>query len=692
VIRCFLRALASAAVVISTGAHAGERLDPAEARAGEDGALLWYDARLLGLEGQGWRDTDAPYDRLPARAREKVRPEVWDLSRHSAGLCVRFVTDSPAIHAAWTLTSARLAMPHMPASGVSGLDLYVRSEDGRWRWLATGRPTAESNTVPLASGLPPGQREYLLYLPLYNGVESLEIGVPRESVLERAAARPEDRRQPIVFYGTSITQGGCASRPGMVHTAILGRWFDRPVINLGFSGNGRMELELAELMAELDAAVYVIDCLPNVTAQDVARRTAPLVKALRQARPQTPILLVEDRTYADAFLISSRRERNESSRAALRDAFAELKAAGVDGLHYLEGDELLGADGEDTVDGSHPTDLGFQRQAEAFRKCLEPLLGTREAARAEPVFAAGARPELVLESGAGEGPAWHPEQGLFFSGRGGITRLDRDGGVHLFRENAGTNGLLFDTRGRLLACEPARRRVTRTEPDGSTTVLAERFEGRRFNTPNDLTIDRHGRIYFSDPRYGNRDGMEMVDSAGRPIEGVYRIDPDGTVARIITHEVDRPNGVLVSTDDRFLYVADNNNDTVGGARKLWRFRLQSDGTVDAGSRTLLFDWGTDRGPDGMVADQQGRLYVAAGLNRPNPPDETAGKHKGGIYVLSPDGELLEFVPIPRDEVTNCTFGGDDLRTLYVTAGGTLWSVRAETPGRLPWPPVRGEPP
>ncbi|HUG93804.1 MAG TPA: SGNH/GDSL hydrolase family protein [Planctomycetaceae bacterium] len=369
--------LASIAVLASAGANASETLDATRARASEDGALLWYDARLLGIEGHGWTEMESPYDRLPARARQKVRPEVWALSRHSAGLCVRFETDARSIHAAWTLTSPRLEMPHMPATGVSGVDLYVRTDRGGWHWLATGRPTAQTNTARLVTGLPEGRRQYLMYLPLYNGVASLEIGIPKENLLARAAPRPASHQHPIVFYGTSITQGGCASRPGMVHTAILGRWFDRPVINLGFSGNGRMELELAELMAELDAALFVIDCLPNITAREVTERTGPLVKSLRQAHPTTPILLVEDRSYADAFLIPGRRQRNESSRAALRQDYEKLKAGGVDGLYYLEGHGLLGEDGEDTVDGSHPTDLGFLRQAEAFRAVLEPLLGAQ---------------------------------------------------------------------------------------------------------------------------------------------------------------------------------------------------------------------------------------------------------------------------------------------------------------------------
>src|SRR5205823_12574540 len=133
---------------------------------------------------------------------------------------------------------------------------------------------------------------------------------------------------------------------------------------------------------------------------------------------------------------------------------------------------------------------------------------------------------------------------------------------------------------------------------GKVTILTEKFDGKRYNNPNDLTIDSKGRIYFSDPRYGSRDGMEIRNKEGRTIEGVYRIDPDNKVTRIIGRELDRPNGVLVSADDRVLYVADNNNDTLGGARKLRRFDLRPDGSVDLASKKLLYDWGTGRGPDG----------------------------------------------------------------------------------------------
>ncbi len=309
------------------------------------------------------------------------------------------------------------------------------------------------------------------------------------------------------------------------------------------------------------------------------------------------------------------------------------------------------------------------------------------ASAGEPILAPDAKPKLLLEAGAGEGPAFHPELGLLFSGHDGIGRLALDGKASLHRAKAGTNGLLFDKEGRLVACEASKRRVTRTDADGKIVVLTEAYDGKKYNQPNDLCVDSQGRIYFTDPCYGDRSKMEMTDAQGKKIEGVYRIDLDGKVTRILGREVDRPNGVRVSKDDRYLYVADNNNNDKTGARKLWRFDLKADGSVDVAARKLLYDWGTSRGPDGIKLDVQGRLYVAGGLNKPQPPAETNEK-KGGVYVFSPEGKLLEFIAIPRDEVTNCAFGGDDLRTLYITAGGTLWSLRVQTPGDVPFPKVK----
>ncbi len=343
-------------------------LDAAMAPRRVEGGLKWYDIAEWGVEGKGWADTERMFDRLPARARRLVRPPVWQLSRHSAGMCARFETDAPSLSARWTLLSSNLAMPHMPATGVSGLDLYARDDAGRWRWAGAGRPeTAPRASALLASGLPPKRRGFLLYFPLYNGVESVEIGLPRQADLWPLAPRPEP---PLVFYGTSIMQGGCASRPGMAHAAILGRRLDKPVINLGFSGNGKMDLELADLMGELDAALFFIDCAPNMSAAEISRRAVPFVQRLRRARPRVPIALVEDRTYQAAYVAPAARRRNAARRAALRDAHKRLLALGVEGIAYVPGEPLLGDDGEATVDSSHPTDLGYLRMADY----LEPLL------------------------------------------------------------------------------------------------------------------------------------------------------------------------------------------------------------------------------------------------------------------------------------------------------------------------------
>ncbi len=293
---------------------------------------------------------------------------------------------------------------------------------------------------------------------------------------------------------------------------------------------------------------------------------------------------------------------------------------------------------------------------------------------------------LAGDGSGGEGPAWDPKLGVLTSGAKGIHQLTPTGEKRVWREKAGTNGLLFDRNGNLVCCEPVARVVSRITPDGRRTVLTDSFDGKKYNQPNDLTIDSKDRIYFSDPRYGSREGMEQRDAEGRTIEGVYRIDPDGTVSRVIGREVERANGVLVSADDKYLFVADNNNNTVGGARKLWRFDLRPDGSIDPKSQKLLYDWGKGRGPDGIKQDAKGRLYVAAGLNKPNPPAEPATDVKGGVYVIDPEsGKLLAFLPVPTDEVTNCAFGGEDLKTLYITGGGTLYSIRTVTPGRVIWP-------
>lgn len=312
------------------------------------------------------------------------------------------------------------------------------------------------------------------------------------------------------------------------------------------------------------------------------------------------------------------------------------------------------------------------------------------AGEGSPLVAPGSevRPEVIVAFT--EGPAWHPSGNVYFSDveNNRILRRDPMGKLHVFRTPSGrANGLVFDSERRLVACEGAaeggNRRVTRTEPNGTITVLASRYQGKRFNAPNDLALDSRGRIYFTDPRYGNRDDMELFDKDGKTVEGVYRIDPDGKMTRILAHEVQRPNGIAVSPGDKYLYVVDNNNGDVEGNRKVWRFELDPAGDVVPGSQKALVDYGRGRGGDGMALDVEGRLYVAAGTIVPNPPYENTDV-KAGIYIYSPEGEPLGFLPVPEDMVTNCTFGGPDLKTLYITAGHKLWSVELTTPGYVPY--------
>lgn len=339
-------------------------------------ALKWLDAREFTTDGKGWTDGTASfYDRLPAKAEKLVRPEVWKLSQNSAGISVRFITDAGSISARWKLRSPNLALPNLTATAMSGVDLYVK-EKGKWRWVGSGRASKPSinEQVIISNMQARKRREYLLYLPLYNGVDSVEVGLPENAFVSPAAAYPKNIK-PLVFYGTSIVQGASGSRAGMAYPSILGRKLNRPVVNLGFSGNGKMEAEVARLLTEIDAAVYVIDCLPNLSGEtEVEERTPPLVEILRRARPQAPIILVENIQYPDVFIEEKKNRIYREKNAALRRVYRRLILSGVKNIYYIPGADLIGADGEATIDGVHPTDLGFVRMADIFEPVLKKVL------------------------------------------------------------------------------------------------------------------------------------------------------------------------------------------------------------------------------------------------------------------------------------------------------------------------------
>ncbi len=330
--------------------------------------LVWHPITASQVHGLGWKDTEFPFDRLPARAKALVRAPVWDLARHSSGVYVDFETDSSRISIRWSLTSDRLAMSHMPATGVSGVDLYLNNGSG-WHYLSTGRPNAVANTIALATELPTGLNKYRIYFPLYNGTKSLEIGVA-EGAEFRIADFTNSRVKPVVIYGTSITQGGCASRPGMSYSAILGRRLGVRMINLGFSGNGKAEPEVAELIAELDPSVFILDPLPNLFADDVSSRLPEFIKILRSKHPDTPILLVESPLFPDAIVSHTRAERVEKSNVNLRQIHSDRVALGDRHLWLVPSCNFTLDGGEDTVDSLHPTDTGFIKLADTIEIAL----------------------------------------------------------------------------------------------------------------------------------------------------------------------------------------------------------------------------------------------------------------------------------------------------------------------------------
>jgi hypothetical protein len=249
----------------------------------------------------------------------------------------------------------------MSPTGMRGVDLYARSPNG-WRWVATGLAgTRHENRRLLVKLEAQTEHEYLLYFPLFTPVEFLHIGTNPSARVRPAPAYPGEGA--VCIYGTSLTQGACASRPGMAYPAIVGRRLDRPVINLGFSGCGKMESVMAELLGEVDCAVYVLDCIPNMSLDQVQSRVKPFVLKLRSLRPSTPIVLVDNPAYQDAWFSPDSRRKSEERTAALQAIYMELTQEGVPGLSVVPGDSLHGTDGESSV-ANHATDLGMSRYAE----------------------------------------------------------------------------------------------------------------------------------------------------------------------------------------------------------------------------------------------------------------------------------------------------------------------------------------
>ena len=339
-----------------------------------DSTVIYYGREHFLIEGTAIADSlkESPYDRLPISYKEKVREPVWDLSKASAGITVRFHSNSTSINLKWTVLND-LDMPHMASTGIKGIDLYTKYNN-KWRYVTTagalvGLKTYQNKSIPadsineyeLIKNMSPDFREYKLFLPLYDGVTKLEVGIDSRASIEKASPNPV---KPIVFYGTSITQGGCASRPGMAHTNIISRKLDVDCINYGFSGNGRMETPIVKLISEIDAHFYVIECMQNMDSEQVSERVRPLVDMIRTNHPFTPIVLVENMMYTMAFLDQTIKTRLIQENAALKNEYDKIIKSGIPNIFYIKDNKDFLLDNEGTVDGVHLTDLGFLRYAD----------------------------------------------------------------------------------------------------------------------------------------------------------------------------------------------------------------------------------------------------------------------------------------------------------------------------------------
>jgi len=329
-------------------------------------APVFYDA-LPWMEGSGFAESPA-YGRLPRNMQETVRPPVWRLSMNSAGLAAHFRSNSREIHVRWELLND-FHMVHMAGTGIRGVGLYVR-EGKEWHHLATGKPYQKSNSTLLARNPGGEMREYMLYCPLYDGLTELALGLEKEALISPV---PREKK-PLVFYGTSITQGGCVSRPGMAYPAIVGRSLDREAVNLGFSGNGRMDPEVMQAIASVDAACYVIDCLPNMSLDMLRERGEKEIRRLLEGRRGVPVLLIPNFMPENYRYDAEKRREILAENAELEAVYRRLNRE-YHHLYYLPAKKLRHVADEGTVDGIHLTDLGQLRLAEVLAKKIGRLIG-----------------------------------------------------------------------------------------------------------------------------------------------------------------------------------------------------------------------------------------------------------------------------------------------------------------------------
>lgn len=327
------------------------------------------------IHGRWWNSGyKEMYDRMPATAESEVRKVVWDLSRNAAGLHLLFRTNASEIIVRYTVSNT-LQMPHMPATGVSGVDLYSKDVNGSWGWSAGRYNFSDTISFTFNGFSLETIRDHVMYLPMYNHIKWLEIKYPSTATFDVVAQKDS---KPVVVYGTSIANGACASRPGLGWTNILSRLLNKSVINLAFSGNGRLEYEVYKYVGEIDASLFILDCLPNMSSDAyiregiLRRRLDSSFQYLRALHPNTPVLFTEHAGYGDEDMNATKKKTYMAANDVLRNFYDSLKTAGVKNIGYLSRQEI-GLTIESTVDGIHPNDIGMMENAKAYAKKIKKI-------------------------------------------------------------------------------------------------------------------------------------------------------------------------------------------------------------------------------------------------------------------------------------------------------------------------------
>ena len=341
----------------------------------------YEDASKFRIINKGWDNTSEPYTRLPQAYMDSCRKDQKWLYDHSSGIAVRFATDSKRIAAQWNLKN-NFHMQHMAMTGIKGTDLYRLNEvTGKWEYVNTARPQeknfkADSIQSKLYVDYMDGEmHEYMIYLPLYDGINWLQIGVDSAAQLIQPQVDNPRSMGKIVVYGTSIQQGGCASRTGMVPTAMIQRDFNLECVNLATSGQARMDFYIAEAMASIeDAICYVLDPVPNCTKDRCDTATYDFVKILRTLRPEVPIIMVDGLMYPYTRHDSYHAEYLPQKNECFRRGFDEHVAENAKGMYYMTHEGQTGPDMEGTVDGIHLTDYGFRAYADLLEIHLKEAL------------------------------------------------------------------------------------------------------------------------------------------------------------------------------------------------------------------------------------------------------------------------------------------------------------------------------